>query len=194
MKSKLVHVLLFISIAAMIGQPELCPAQASSGKWLDTPKPASWNKPQLPIPFAPRQQDVEARCSDQARPPELQEDKQVREKGWYLVGPYQGGWNILVMLATAGYDGMCRPNEYQGFVFVRGVFAGTLSPHLMQDREDGSLSRIFIESNDRLSAEYVRYSATDPLCCPSKTTTVEFEIASEGSFVRPLSTFTSSNR
>ena len=69
------------------------------------------------------------RCQERARPPQVDEDKRVREQGWDLVGPYQGGWEIVVIRGTAGYDGMCRPRQYQDFVFVRGAFVGTLSPH-----------------------------------------------------------------
>lgn len=194
MHSKFARVLPFLAMSALASQPELCCAQEQAASWLDAPKLVSWNEPRLPIPTAPRQEEMNARCRAQARPPELEEDRRLRDKGWDLVGSYQGGWHIVVMLATAGYDGMCRPDQYQAFVFVRGAFAGTLSPQLMHSREDGSLSRMFIESNDRLAAEYVRYAAADPLCCPSKTTTVEFEITSEGSFARPISSFVSPNR
>ena len=73
------------------------------------------------------QGNTDPRCREGARPPQLDEDKRLRDQGWDLVGAYQGGWQILVIRGTAGYDGMCRPLQYQDFVFVRGVFAGTLS-------------------------------------------------------------------
>ncbi len=167
-------------------------SQAKVASWLDEPKPASWNKPGLSIPAAPKiQGSVDPRCRDLARPPQLEEDKRVRDQGWDLVGAYQGGWEILVIRATAGYDGMCRPRQYQDFVFVRGVFAGTLSPQAMDSRTDGALSRVFLHSNTRLTAEYDRYAAKDPLCCPSRTTGVVFEITSEGPVLRPVSASTS---
>jgi hypothetical protein len=50
---------------------------------------------------------------------------------------------------TAGYDGMCRPRQYQDFVFVGSVFAGTLSPQPMDSRTDGALGRVFHRSAER---------------------------------------------
>jgi hypothetical protein len=86
---------------------------------------------------------------------------------------------------------MCRPRQFQGFVFVRGTFAGTLSPRTMDSRTDGALARVSLESGRRLIAEYNRYAAADPLCCPSGTTSVVFDIASDGPALRPVSTSTS---
>jgi hypothetical protein len=138
---------------------------------------------------------ADPRCRAQARPPQLEEDVRVRDRGWDLIGAYQGGWQILVVRGTAGYDGMCRPRQYQDFVFVRGVFAGTLSPHAMDSRTDGALGRVFVQGSSRLTGEYARYAATDPLCCPSRTTAVVFEIAATGApAVRPVSTSTSTPR
>jgi hypothetical protein len=111
-----------------------------------------------------------------------------------LVGAYHAGWHVVVMLGTAGYDGMCRPWQYQGFVFVRGPFAGTLSPELMNSRMDGALSEVALENDRRLTVQYLRYAAQDPLCCPSRTTNVEFEISATGRTVRPVSASTSPNK
>jgi heat shock protein HslJ len=166
--------------------------QVKPASWLDAAKPASWNKSAQPIPAAPKiQGTVDLRCREMARPAQVDEDKRLRDQGWDLVGAYQGGWQILVIRGTAGYDGMCRPRQYQDFVFVRGVFAGTLSPQPMESRSDGALSRVFLQSRTRLTAEYQRYAAADPLCCPSRATSVVFEVASNPLVVRPISTSTS---
>jgi hypothetical protein len=191
MSSTLVRVtLLIIAIAAShsaIGQ-----SQGNVASWLDEPKLPSWNKAGLPIPAAPRVQgDVDPRCRELARPPTLEEDKHLRDQGWDLVGAFQGGWQILVMRGTAGYDGMCRPRQFQDFVFVRGVFVGTLSPQAMDSRTDGALGRVFLQGEDRLTAEYERYAAADPLCCPSMTTSVVFEISHGTPVLRPVSASTS---
>jgi hypothetical protein len=70
---------------------------------------------------------------------------------------------------------------------VRGVFAGTLSPQAMDSRADGALGRVSLQSDSLLIAEYERYAATDPLCCPSRATRVVFGIAKEGPVLRPVS-------
>lgn len=181
-----------LSTAIVASHPGVGRAQGGGASWLDTPNPASWNKPGSSIPAAPAiEGTADPRCRDQARPPQLDADKRVREQGWDLVGAYQGGWEVLVIRGTAGYDGMCRPRQYQAFVFVRGVFAGTLSPQVMGSRTDGALGSVYLESGSRLTAEYHRYGAADALCCPSRTTSVVFDIASSGPEVRPASTSTS---
>jgi hypothetical protein len=43
--------------------------------------------------------------------------------------------------------------QYQDFLFVRGVFAGTLSPQPMDSRTDAALERVFLWSAARLTAE-----------------------------------------
>jgi hypothetical protein len=118
-----------VLVAMLIGLPAVGSAQERSAAWLDSPKPAAWNQAGQSIPSAPKIQGAtDPRCRDGARPSQLAEDKQVRQRGWDLVAAYQGGWQIVVIRGTAAYDGMCRPRQSQGFVFVRGVFAGTLSP------------------------------------------------------------------
>jgi hypothetical protein len=182
-----------ISLTMVIGAclPATARAQQKAATWLDVKTPAAWNNAGSSVPAAPKvEADVDPRCREQARPPQLEEDKQVRDRGWNLVGAYQGGWQVLVIQGTAGYDGMCRPYQFQGFVFVRGVFAGTLSPQPMDSRSDGVLGRVSLANGSQLVAEYERYAAKDPLCCPSRTTSVTFEITGAAPTVRPVSTFT----
>jgi hypothetical protein len=168
-------------------------AQVKVVSWLDQAKPASWNAPGLSIPAAPKQNEtVDPRCRTGGRPAELEADRLLHARGWDLIGEYQGGWQTVVITAAAAYDGMCRPLQYQTFVFVRGAFAGTLSPKLMNSRTDGALSRVSLQ-NGRILADYLRYSDSDPLCCASKTTNVQFEIPSGAAVVRPVSASTSPN-
>jgi hypothetical protein len=173
----------------------LPPASKAPLSWLDESTPASWTTAGAAIPRAPHQTGtVEPRCRALARPPESEADKRLTEQGWDLIGAYQGGWGVRVLEGAASYDGMCRPLAYQEFVFVRGVFAGTLSPGAMDSRADGSLNRVTLQGEQRLVAEYARYTRSDALCCPSRTTSVVFEIAPDQVLVRPLSTSTVSNR
>ena len=76
-------------------------------------------------------------------------------------------------------DGMCRPEMYNLFVFVGGQFAGLLSPTPMTSRLDGSSGAVRLRVPD-ISAEFVRYMSTDPLCCPSSRVTVRYRIESQG--------------
>src|SRR5262249_44326931 len=130
-------------------------------------------------------------CRDQARPPQVDEDRRVAARGWDLVGAYQRGWQVLVVRGTASYDGMCRPLQYQDFVFARGVFAGPLSPRPMNRRTDGALTRVTLQSERQLTAEFARYNRSDALCCPSRTSRVVFEITQRWPVVRPVSVSTS---
>jgi LppP/LprE lipoprotein len=183
-----------LMIALLTCHPTPGLTQSKAVSWLDQPKPASWNMPGLAIPVAPPKQGPgDPRCRTGARPAELEADKRLQAKGWDLFGEYEGGWQTVVIRATADYDGMCRPLQYQVFVFVRGVFAGTLSPKPMDSRTDGALSTVSLQSNGRLAAQYLRYAATDALCCSSRTTAVEFEIPNDAAMVRPVSASTSPN-
>ena len=167
-------------------------SQEAAMSWLDAPKIASWNAAGQAIPAAPKVQgSVNARCRDLARPPHGEEDKQVRERGWDLIGAFQGGWQVLVVRGTVGYDGMCRPMQYQDFVFVRGIFAGTLAPTPMDSRTDGALGRVSLPGPGQLIAEYSRYEKSDALCCPSRITQVTFDIAGSPAVARARSASTS---
>lgn len=170
-------------------------AQPPHASWLDESKPAAWNNPGATIPQAPTTDGaVDPRCGALARTPELAADKRLAGLGWDLIGAYQGGWGILVIQAAAGYDGMCRPRSYQAFVFLHGVFVGTLSPRPMDSRADGALNHVTLQDDRRLVAQYARYAASDALCCPSRSTSVVFQIVADEAVVQPVSTNTSSNR
>jgi LppP/LprE lipoprotein len=148
----------------------------------------------MSIPSAPQgDKNPDPRCRELARSPQSDEDGQLRTRGWDLVGPPSEAQQIRVVAGSADYDGMCRPRQYQYFVFTRGRFVGTLSPHLMDSRTDGAIGRVTIEGDGRLKAEYARYGATDPLCCPSRTTTVVFSIEKDPPVIRALSATTVSN-
>src|SRR5262249_54568245 len=149
--------------------------------WLDADPPPRWHARVPIVPSAPRiDGNDDPRCRQSERPAETAEDKQVTAKGWRLFNEYQGGWNVKVIWALSSYDGMCRPWGYQVFVFVRGAFAGTLSPDAMNSRTDASLSSVQLAAPtvacDLLIATFQRYGESDPLCCPSRRTLVRYRI------------------
>jgi hypothetical protein len=92
-------------------------------------------------------------------------DRQVAQRDVEIVG------------GLAGVDGMCRPVDFNVFVFVAGRFAGTLSPGDMSSRNDGSIAGgIRLADDDTIAADFARYAESDPLCCPSGRVTVRYRI------------------
>ncbi|ACK67729.1 conserved hypothetical protein [Rippkaea orientalis PCC 8801] len=116
------------------------------------------------------------RCKDQLRQPMSPEDRSIRRAGWELFGSVQNYESTSVIMAMSGVDGMCRPLGYQGFIFVEGQLAGTISPKPMNSRTDAEIDRIFLTNANSLFVEFKRYSKTDPLCCPSGMNRVSFKI------------------
>jgi len=153
----------------------------ADGSWLDATI-TSWNTAGAAIPAAPTSGISLNRplCGQTFRAPETGEDAAVAAEGWMLFGAYESGWSIRIVHGEAGADGMCRPESYQVFVFVGGVFVGTISPGVMNSRADGAESFVTIgmtsTGDNRVDAEFERYGATDPLCCPSKTDSLSFSI------------------
>src|SRR4051794_28955782 len=101
---------------------------AQDGNWLDGDH-ASWNTAGMEIPTAP---DVDGnpdpRCAEKERPVETDADKALVAKGWKIFAAYQSGWDVTVVSALAGYDGMCRPWGYNSFVFVGAPSPGRIQP------------------------------------------------------------------
>jgi hypothetical protein len=91
------------------------------------------------------------------------------------VGEPQSRGTMAVVTAATSADEMCRPLGVQGFVFVGGRFAGTLSPHPMNSRTDGVLGRVQLFGST-LRADFRRYASSDPICCPSRTSTVSYRV------------------
>src|SRR5262249_28634241 len=92
----------------------------SDGTWLDAPL-ASWNSSGMAIPAAPRIAEAppdDPLCIRLHRPPESAEDAVVASAGWTLFNSYQAGWGVKLVYGLVAHDGMCRPLNYQEFVFV----------------------------------------------------------------------------
>jgi hypothetical protein len=175
----LVGLVIACSLPALAGVTHVQPGSAAGGSWLDASPPAPWNVQGAAVPKAPVADGEplsSGRCAFQVRPPEGPADTSVTTAGWTLVGPLQVFGDTSVVQAAVAADGMCRPLGYQAFVFVRGRFAGTLSPVTMNSRTDGMLATVQLVSRDRVIATFARYTQDDPLCCPSRTATVTFGV------------------
>jgi heat shock protein HslJ len=154
-------------------------AQASSGGWLDQPALPAWNKAGSKIPRAPRFDPdpfLAKQCATQTRAPASDADREVARAGWKLLGASQRFGETEVVLGRSGVDGMCRPLGYQAFVFSGGRFAGTLSPRPMDSRSDGAAQLPQVWSADAIVVSFLRYGSADPLCCPSRTSTVQYKV------------------
>ena len=115
-------------------------------------------------------------CRETIRTADSLADRSVTRAGWFLFGPSYNYGTITIVTAMASVDGMCRPNQYNGFVFVSNRFAGTLSPTPTDSRSDGALGDINFYDPDNLTVEFSRYTDDDALCCPSRTSRVTYNI------------------
>ena len=146
--------------------------------WLDRPL-TNWNNTNGIIPTAPRstgETPTIARCSSGVRQPESIADRALTRVGWSLFGASQTYGAVTLINAMASVDGMCRPNQYNTFVFVSNRFAGTLSPNVMNSRSDGAISEARLNNLTNVSADFTRYTSGDAMCCPSQTSTVSYSI------------------
>ena len=173
---------------SMLLAPAAVAQSDSSGDWLDGA--SNWNMPGAPIPQAPAPDGDNKlpNCEDTFRLASLPEDELVQAAGWTLVGIARIQGAITVITGMADADGMCRPWDYQVFVFKDGEFAGTLSPTPMDSRRDGSLSEVnlYREENIRtyreghIGATFSRYTPEDPFCCPSEISRLYYEVEMKG--------------
>lgn len=151
--------------------------------WLDQPL-RNWNNGNGIVPQAPRTTaPIEGNCRTQIRTPETIAERAVTRAGWNLFGASHSYSPVTVVMAMASVDGMCRPNQYNAFVFVNNRFAGTLSPQPVNSRSDGAFGKIELFKGT-LTAEFARYTSSDALCCPSQNSLVSFEIPLTGN--RPV--------
>jgi len=155
----------------------------TANSWLDRSL-VNWNRqgkelPRLPRPVVTGESPLSGRCREQIRQPAAPSERAVVKFGWTLYGPAQIFGPARLFTAMTGVDGMCRPLGYQAFVYSEGRYAGTLSPVAMNSRTDGALTTIRLTSGTRISAEFARYSEKDPLCCPSKISTVMYNLKND---------------
>jgi hypothetical protein len=157
-------------------------AQTPGKSWLDMPL-SNWNAPGQTLPTAApggeTAAELRARCS-YAPLRTTPGERALADAGWV---PFQMfdrqivDRDVEIIGGLAGADGMCRPADFNVFVFVEGRFAGMLSPVPMSSRTDGSVGgAIRLAGDDTISAGFARYADTDPLCCPSDHVTVRYRI------------------
>jgi hypothetical protein len=165
--------------------PNVSDTQANSGAWLDTTL-VPWNTPEAPLPMAPvpSEPGVYAAGGRCAQSPIIQPtthgDSAVTRAGWVLVNTSDTSGDVTVVTAAVDADGMCRPFKYQTFVFIGDTYAGTLSPHAMDSRTDGALADVTFPNGNTVAATFARYAQSDALCCPSRTSRVEYRLDRRG--------------
>jgi hypothetical protein len=158
-------------------------AQTPEPTWLDRPL-SNWNKAATTLPRAVPNGESLAnmmkRCADLRSLRNTPGERALSDAGWLPFHMFdrqlvQG--DVEVVGGLAGADGMCRPVDFNVFVFIGGRFAGTLSPGEMSSRTDGSIGGgIRLAEDETIAAEFARYAESDPLCCPSGRVTVRYRI------------------
>jgi hypothetical protein len=168
--------------SAVLGWPAAAGADGP-GDWLEQAAPDNWNQPGMAVPAAPQPYaaDFDPRCGEQERASESPEEDQVVAQGWRLFNAAEVGWGLRLVDGLVSYDGMCRPLQFQGFVFADGQFAGTIAPQPMDSRTDGVGRILDVRGPGNLTGQFQRYAPTDPLCCPSKTFMVHYMVDRSGS-------------
>ena len=172
-------------IAAFVVVLPLVSNAFAQKNWLDQNSSSNWNGNSEISKTKKISSSELKRCADEVRTPSLEGDTILMKKGWTLLGYMtQVNGDTAFIPVAGGFDANCRPVNFQTFVFVGSKLAGTLSPTLMNSRTDGALTDIDITSEKNLTAEFSRYRASDPLCCPWKTEEVSFEIRQDnGNFL-----------
>jgi hypothetical protein len=156
-------------------------AQKADPSWLDTPI-SNWNKAGAPLPRATPKQETIAALSRRCEMPILggtAGERALADAGWLPFHLFdrqivQGDAEIVGGMTAA--DGMCRPMQFNVFVFAGEGLAGTLSPALMNSRTDGSAGVVRLAEDETIVAQFARYTEKDALCCPSGRVSVRFRI------------------
>jgi hypothetical protein len=158
-------------------------AQAPEPTWLDQPL-SNWNKAgrtmSRAVPNGETIAEAMKRCVDLRMLRNTPGERALADAGWlpfHMFDRQIAQRDVEIVGGLAGVDGMCRPVDFNVFVFVAGRFAGTLSPGDMSSRNDGSIAGgIRLADDDTIAAEFARYAESDPLCCPSGRVTVRYRI------------------
>lgn len=165
------------------------------GSWLNQNPPVPFNTAGASIPLAPSGQ-IAPNCASQTRTPANAAEQAVAQRGWLIFGQTVSNQGVQIVNGLSGTDGMCRPWGFNAFVFVNGTYAGTLSPVVMNSREDGVIQQPVIGSATQVTAPFSRYTPSDPLCCPSSTSTVVYAVTTPGGtpVINPVTVNTIANQ
>ena len=161
-------------------------AAQSMESWLDRPL-KNWNDPAKPVPRAMPTGETIAQVAKRCKLPVKRDttaQSALVDAGWlpYLhVDRQIIQRDVEIVAGMAEADGMCRPMEFNVFVFVGGKLAGTLSPLTMTSRVDGVIGAVRLAADEVIAAEFARYTDRDALCCPSARVSVRYRIDREGS-------------
>lgn len=157
-------------------------AQTPEPSWLDRPL-SNWNVSGRALPRAMPNGETIAEISKRCAMPSLTGnpgERALASAGWLPLHIFDRQIvqrDVEIVGGLAGTDGMCRPTQFNVFVFVNGQLAGTLSPSEMDSRTDGSIGGgIRLAEDDTIVADFARYTGVDPLCCPSGHVTVRYRI------------------
>ena len=147
------------------------------GAWLDSAR--DWSFSTADLRRGPSV-DPNPQCDRAGREPQTASERLLAAEGWKLssspVSRRGRAGLIEIVQGFRQHDGMCRPLIFQAFVFLDERPIATLSPRLMNSREDGALSRLSISESGEITAIFLRYSRTDPLCCPSRESSAVYSI------------------
>jgi len=174
MTSILASAILFSAVVA---------AWAPEPTWLDRPM-SNWNVPGRAMPRAAINgetiAEIAKRCALHPANGSTPGERLVAAAGWlpfHMFDRQIVQRDVEILGGLAGADGMCRPVDFNVFVFVGGQLAGTLSPADMASRTDGSIAGgVRLADDDTIAAEFARYAEADPVCCPSGRVTVRYRI------------------
>jgi hypothetical protein len=160
-------------------------AQTPDPSWLDRPLD-NWNDPGRPLeramPTGETIAELAKRCDSPVRRTTAGE-RALADAGWLPFRPFDRQLvqrDVELIGGMSEADGMCRPQEFNVFVFVNGRLAGALSPALMASRTDGALGAVRLADDETIAAEFLRYGDKDALCCPSSRVTVRYRIDRQG--------------
>ena len=169
-----------LSICALLITATIAFLSAQTGaRWLDRPLTA-WNRPGFSVATAPMTLDGQAllnkRCGSptSASVASLDALRRARWVPFLHLDQAIARNDIEVAGGMTGATPGCEPESFNLFVFVDGVFAGTVSPVMMTPSRDGAAGAVRITGANTMTVEFARYGAGDPECCPSSRVRVSY--------------------